>query len=81
LTGYAQLTRMLLELAQAVCHGRILFILEGGYFLTGLAHAVLNTAYALTGQDLLLDPLGPAHSDEPRLDSLLLQLTRLHLLN
>jgi len=81
LTGYAHLTRMLLELAQAVCHGRILFILEGGYFLTGLAHAVLNTAYALTGQDRLLDPLGPAHYDEPHLDSLLLQLTRLHLLN
>jgi len=81
LTGYAYLTRMLLGLAQAVCHGRILFILEGGYFLTGLAHAVLNTAYALTGQDQLLDPLGPAHYDEPHLNSLLLQLTRLHLLN
>jgi acetoin utilization deacetylase AcuC-like enzyme len=81
LTGYARLTRLLIELAHEVCDGRILFILEGGYFLQSLAHAVLNTAYALTGQDQLLDPLGPAQYGEPALDALLLRLAQLHLLN
>jgi acetoin utilization deacetylase AcuC-like enzyme len=81
LTGYAHLNRLLIELANRVCDGRILFILEGGYYLPALAHAVLNTAYALLGQDQTRDPLGPAADDEPSLEALLLRLAHLHLLN
>ena len=81
LPGYAYLTQLLLELANGVCDGRILFILEGGYYLPALAHAVLNTAYALLGQDQAHDPLGLANEDEPSLEPLLLRLGQLHLLN
>ena len=38
--AFAQLTRELRDVAEQVCHGRILSVLEGGYNLTALADAV-----------------------------------------
>ena len=38
--GFEQLTRELRDLADELCHGRILSVLEGGYNLTALADAV-----------------------------------------
>ncbi len=54
LSGYAHLTRTLLDVAAELCQGKIVFALEGGYNLDVLAHGVLGT---LT---LLLDPAAPA---------------------
>jgi hypothetical protein len=34
------------------------FLLEGGYDLEALSHGFLNVAYALLGQDEIVDPLG-----------------------
>jgi hypothetical protein len=31
--GYAQLTRMVIDLAQTLCHGRLIIVQEGGYNL------------------------------------------------
>jgi len=39
--GFAYMARILLELAESCCDGRILFCLEGGYNLTGLRDGVL----------------------------------------
>ena len=44
-----------------------------------LANGVLNVIYALTGKDLVRDPLGPAPYTSPDVTNLLLQLQRLHL--
>ncbi len=38
--GFAYLARVLLELAESCCNGRILFCLEGGYNLSGLREGV-----------------------------------------
>ncbi|UCG24683.1 MAG: histone deacetylase, partial [Chloroflexota bacterium] len=79
LTGYAQMSRHLVEMAAAICHGRVLFVLEGGYHLQALANGVLNVVHALTGSDLVIDPLGPAPYTSPDVTNLLVQLQHLHL--
>lgn len=38
--GYRQLTKMVMQLADEYCDGRIVSVLEGGYYLKGLASAV-----------------------------------------
>jgi acetoin utilization deacetylase AcuC-like enzyme len=58
LAGYAHIARELVDMAQVLSDGRILFLLEGGYDLVVLAHGVLNAFYALLGEDEIVDPLG-----------------------
>ena len=63
------------------CPYRILFVQEGGYMLNVLSHAVLNSIHALLGRDQIIDPFGPAPSnDAPPLDKLIEELQILHLL-
>lgn len=38
--GYRQLTKIIMQLAKQYCDGRIVSVLEGGYYLDGLASAV-----------------------------------------
>lgn len=80
LTGYAQLCRRLLQAAAALCDKRILFVLEGGYFLDALAQGILNLTYALRDRDLVIDTLGPSKRQECDISDVLLQLQRRHLL-
>jgi acetoin utilization deacetylase AcuC-like enzyme len=81
LTGYAAIVRRLLAMAAEWCQGRILFVLEGGYYLEALAGGVLNLAYALLGRNEVDDPLGPAPNGETDVTDLLAALRRLHLPN
>jgi acetoin utilization deacetylase AcuC-like enzyme len=74
LAGYAQIGRALTEMANELCSGRILFVLEGGYQLNALAYGVLNTVYALIGRDDVQDPLGPMPQPEQDVTELLHQL-------
>ena len=48
--GYYALTAAVRALAQEVCGGRLLVVLEGGYALDALAHSVENTVLALLGR-------------------------------
>ena len=38
--GYRQITKIVMQLAEQYCEGRIVSVLEGGYYLEGLASAV-----------------------------------------
>lgn len=59
LTGFARMAEVLLGLAEEVCRGRIVFVLEGGYDLDALAYGVANTLFLLSGQkERVADPLG-----------------------
>lgn len=79
LTGYAHITRQLVTMAAELCDGKIIFVLEGGYHLTALAHGVRNIAHALVGDQTISDPLGPApEQPEPLLAPLLAEVKRLH---
>jgi acetoin utilization deacetylase AcuC-like enzyme len=84
LTGYDRLTRELIRMAQELCAGRIVFLMEGGYNLDVLAHGMLNITAALLGEAAVSDPLPlPAYlirrqAKLPALDSLLAQTCALH---
>lgn len=78
LRGYAQLVRTLVEMANGLCHGRILFVLEGGYQVDALSYGILNTIYALLGRDMWQDPLGPMPQPETDVTDLLVSLRERH---
>ncbi|MEO1290054.1 MAG: histone deacetylase [Chloroflexota bacterium] len=46
-TGYAHLTRQLKQMADELCDGKIIFVMEGGYDLPALAHGMRNIANVL----------------------------------
>jgi acetoin utilization deacetylase AcuC-like enzyme len=48
--GYAAITRVIVKLADELCHGRIVSVLEGGYRLDGLAESVAAHVRALRGE-------------------------------
>lgn len=79
LTGYAKLGQLLVETAESICDGRVLFVLEGGYHIPALRHAILNLFYTLLGQDKIVDPLGPSSQDEPDISHLIDLIKRDHL--
>jgi acetoin utilization deacetylase AcuC-like enzyme len=47
--GFATMTRILLEIADKYCNGRVLYTLEGGYDLNGLATSVKAVIMELRG--------------------------------
>jgi acetoin utilization deacetylase AcuC-like enzyme len=51
--GFARQTRLLLQLAEEVCQGRLLLTLEGGYHLEGLRLSVLAVINELMGNSIL----------------------------
>lgn len=62
LSGYDFLARDCIKMADKVCDGKIIFVMEGGYDLKALAHGWQNIAHALLGDDELSDPYGEAPS-------------------
>jgi len=80
LTGYARISRALVEMADAWCNGRILFVLEGGYEHEALTYGILNAIYALLGRDDIYDPIGAGSQPEQDMSQLLQALKRRHLL-
>lgn len=47
--GYGLLTHLLIEVAESVCGGRILFVMEGGYSMQGIRECGLRVMQALCG--------------------------------
>lgn len=79
LEGYATMSRAIIEIANRLCAGRVLFVLEGGYHFQALSHGVLNVIYGLIDKDSVSDPLGRSPYSSPNVTKLLAQLKRLHL--
>jgi acetoin utilization deacetylase AcuC-like enzyme len=78
-TGYHRLVVELMALADALCQGRLVAVLEGGYHLNVLSHCVLSTLRALSGsRHGPSDPYGPAPGGERDVASLLERLKALH---
>jgi acetoin utilization deacetylase AcuC-like enzyme len=59
--GFAWMTRVLVEAAEACCPGRLVFVLEGGYDLAALASGVAAVLRTLLGEE-------PAAPEERRAD-------------
>ena len=79
ITGYMALVQELMALADELCGGRLVCVLEGGYNLQVLSHAVLNT-FRLLHDDAreLNDPFGPAPGEQRDASSLLSRVRTLH---
>ena len=80
LTGYAHLVHTLKKWADLWCQGRILFALEGGYDLEVVSYGVLNTLYALLGENSVVDPIGRSPLAERDITDVLTHLQDYHLL-
>lgn len=78
LTGFAWIIRTLIETAQKLCEGKIIFVMEGGYDLTVLGHGWLNVAQALLGKDHISDPLGKSSQSVPLQERLLDWMLKTH---
>ncbi len=74
LSGYALFAQNLIQMAEQLCEGRILFILEGGYQHDVLNYGIANVFNALLGRDKIYDPFGPMNEDERDVRNLLKQL-------
>jgi len=74
LTGYAIMTQTLLKMAEEICDGRILFVLEGGYQHDVLTYGIVNVFSALLGLDKMYDPFGPMPEGERNVNDLIDQL-------
>ena len=48
--GFACMTKILVDLATELCEGRLVLVLEGGYFLQGLADGVLASLHEMVGK-------------------------------
>jgi acetoin utilization deacetylase AcuC-like enzyme len=81
LTGYGQMAQTLVQLADELCEGRILFVLEGGYKLDVLTLGIANVFLALNGRDQIYDPIGPMPQPEQTVTDLLESLKQQHLRN
>lgn len=77
-TGYARITRQLKHMADALCEGKIIFVMEGGYDLPALAHGMLNIAHILLEEDIISDYYGLDDRQEPHIEALIAVLRRLH---
>ncbi|MCS6773699.1 MAG: histone deacetylase [Thermoflexales bacterium] len=77
LAGFGRIIRVLRDLSEAVCSGRMVLVLEGGYDLEALSYGVLNTFRVLLGEDDIEDPLGAALTQETPIDDVLSAVQRL----
>ncbi len=79
-TGFGEMVRVLKELAGALCHGRLVLTLEGGYNLEALASSVRATFDVLLGNSEIVDPLGPPPGVRPAppIDALLGAVMEIH---
>jgi acetoin utilization deacetylase AcuC-like enzyme len=76
--GYAALTQRLADLADELCGGRLVLVLEGGYDLDALGACVLAALRILLGRDPGPDPLGPSGGREPDLSALIARVRERH---
>lgn len=80
LQGYAATTRTLMALADELCGGKIVFVMEGGYNLDALSYGMANIARLLLGDAEIVDPLGLPDDGlgEPPIAPIIAQLQLLH---
>jgi acetoin utilization deacetylase AcuC-like enzyme len=76
--GYAALTARLVALANELCEGRLVLVLEGGYDFDALGACVVAALQVLLGHENIADPLGPAGGKERDLSHLIARIGSRH---
>ena len=80
ITGFAQIVRIIKEMADEMCGGRMVFSLEGGYNLTVLSASVRATFEVLLGSKDIEDKLGqlPFEVGVSDITALIEQVKKIH---
>lgn len=79
LIGFARMMRVLCELSEALCDGRMVVVLEGGYDLDALSYGVLNALRIMQGNLAdVEDPLGPCPEEDAPVEGLIETLAALN---
>jgi len=77
--GYRELALILREVAEELCQGRLMFVLEGGYGVESLPWSVRTCLDVLLGNPFVPDPLGSAFPAQgPDSEPLLAAVKELH---
>jgi acetoin utilization deacetylase AcuC-like enzyme len=80
--GFAQLTKIIIDLAQYLCNGHMVMVQEGGYNLDAMGGCVATCINFLLGDDAAVDSLGAGPNPEPEFhinaDILVAELRRIH---
>ena len=77
-SGFFSMSQTLCRLADEYAHGRIVFVLEGGYHPIALAEGVTAIIHALSGRPEPKSTLGPAPYFEPGIESLVAETASIH---
>lgn len=79
-SGYARLNQILLGLADELCGGKLVMVLEGGYNLDALGACVVASLRQLLGRAPGYDPIGEVDAPEPlpEIERVIESLTRRH---
>ncbi len=75
--GFYALSKRLVELAQEICRGKIVFVLEGGYNPHNVANGAAAVLAALTGEPFA-DPGDRAPHREPEIEKMLESIRAWH---
>ncbi len=76
--GYYQITRTLVSLAEEICNGRIMFVLEGGYDPRALKDSIQACLAALIGHQDFDDYYGKGPEIGRDIDSLIQEIQSIH---
>jgi acetoin utilization deacetylase AcuC-like enzyme len=78
--GFAKLNQIIINLANALCQGHLVFVLEGGYEQQATACCIATCINLLLGDDAVVDSYGPAPQLPYRIniDALISELRRIH---
>lgn len=76
--GFYDLAKSLVQLANQYCHGRVMFVLEGGYDPFALKDSIQACLAALCGESQFSDHYGKAPSYEPDISELINHLIMRH---
>ncbi len=79
-TGFAEIMKIIKDLADELCGGKLVLTLEGGYNLEAIAHSVKATFEILLGKTAIDDPIGqPQHRGQiPSIDHMLNKVKQIH---
>jgi acetoin utilization deacetylase AcuC-like enzyme len=80
LDGFAHISRELVKMADQLCSGKIVFVMEGGYNLEVMASGWANIARILLGNQDIIDPLGAPDlvRPEPSAQSIIERVKQIH---
>ncbi len=79
-SGFARLVEIIITLADMLCQGKMVFVLEGGYNLEALSLSIAATLDTLRGEKQISDPLGrqPARSRHISFDNFVRMVKEIH---